>query len=67
MTYYYTKRTIVDVSKNSAVTINVSLKINFSIPLLVNEDEFEPLPKPVPRTCSKTKIITSIADVDCKT
>ncbi len=45
----------------------VSLKINFSIPLLVKEVGLEPLPKPVPLTWSKTKIINNIALIDCKT
>jgi hypothetical protein len=47
--------------KNIAVTTKVNLKTNFSIPLLVNEDELVLLPNPVPLTCNKTKIIKNRA------
>lgn len=44
--------------------MNVNLKTSFSTPLLVNEEEFELLEKPVPLTCNSTKIIKSMALID---
>lgn len=37
-------------TKNKVVTTKVSLKTNFSTPLLVKEDEFELRENPVPLT-----------------
>lgn len=47
--------------KKMATTTKVNLKINFSTPRLVNEEEFVLLENPVPLTCNKTKIIKSTA------
>ena len=46
----YTNSDKADIKRNNAVTTNVSLKTNFSTPLLVNEDEFELRENPVPLT-----------------
>ncbi len=53
-----------DITKNNPATTNVNLNTIFSTPLLVNEEEFELLEKPVPLTWSKTKIINNKAEVD---
>lgn len=46
----YINKDTADIIKKSAATTKVSLKTSFSTPLLVKDDEFEDLEKPVPRT-----------------
>jgi hypothetical protein len=64
VTFIYKNNDNADIAKKSAATTNVSLNTNFSTPRLVNEDEFDDLEKPVPRTWRSTKIIRSIALMD---
>lgn len=60
----YINNEIADMTKKRNVTTKVALKTKFSTPLLVNEDELELLPKPVPRTCNNTNIISKNALID---
>lgn len=46
----YINNDTADIIKNKAATTKVNLKTSFSTPLLVKDEEFEDLEKPVPRT-----------------